>query len=309
MKRMMYSACIAAELLVAGCSAGVTTTEQAVEEVGATKLYQDALGREVEIPVTPKRVVALWTVGEMLALNTKPIGSTEHLMRFFTEEEKEDIAIIGDAVNGDYEKSLALAPDLIVLYGLAKPEELEKYQKIAPTVTTAFFGEAMASLRSMGEILNKQQEAEAWVKAYTARVASAREDVASLALAEQKAVVLQLAQKNIYLYRSATFPTIFDAYQLQLSDYQAELQQDESFAKQQLSMESLPNFADVDRIFLIVNDAESKATYEQLQQSGVWKNLPAVQKNQVYVMSERFSMADVSTLDWALDEVKEQLLQ
>lgn len=74
-------------------------------------------------------------------------------------------------------------------------------------------------------------------------------------------------------------------------------------------MESLPNFADVDRIFLIVNDAESKATYEQLQQSGVWKNLPAVQKNQVYVMSERFSMADVSTLDWALDEVKEQLLQ
>lgn len=309
MKRMMYSACIAAGLLVAGCSAGVTTTEQAVEEVGATKLYQDALGREVEIPVTPKRVVALWTVGEMLALNTKPIGSTEHLMRFFTEEEKEDIAIIGDAVNGDYEKILALAPDLIVLYGLAKPEELEKYQKIAPTVTTAFFGEAMASLRSMGEILNKQQEAEAWVKAYTARVASAREDVASLALAEQKAVVLQLAQKNIYLYRSATFPTIFDAYQLQLSDYQAELQQDESFAKQQLSMESLPNFADVDRIFLIVNDAESKATYEQLQQSGVWKNLPAVQKNQVYVMSERFSMADVSTLDWALDEVKEQLLQ
>lgn len=310
MKRMMYSACIVAGLLVAGCSAGDTTTELVTQEaVSATKSYQDALGREVEIPVTPKRVVALWTVGEMLALQSKPLGSTEHLMRFFTDEEKEGIEIVGQAVSGDYEKILALEPDLIVLYGLAKPEELEQYQKIAPTVTTAFFGEAIASLRSMGEILNKQQEAEAWVKDYHARVALAREEVASLALTEQKAVVLQLAQKNIYLYRSATFPTIFEAYQLQLSDYQAELQQDESFAKQQLSMESLPSFADVDRIFLIVNDAESKATYEQLQQSSVWKNLPAVQKNHVYIMSERFSMADVSTLDWALDEVKEQLLQ
>lgn len=313
-KSGIYASCLSVGFLLAGCSSEAdtskesTATEQSAEaEENSTKTYKDALGREVEIPTNPKKVVALWTVGEMLALDAKPIGSTTTLLRYFTEEEKDGIEIVGDAVTGDYEKILGLNPDLIVLYGLAKEEEIEQFSKIAPTVTTAFFGEPMASLRSMGEILNKKDEAEAWIDGYNKRVEDAREEVKDLNLQDEKAVVLQLAQKNIFLYRSSTFPTIYDAYQLNLSDYQTKLQKDEKFAKEQISMESLPEFKDVDRLFLIINDDDSKATYEKLQKSSVWKDLPAVKKDQVYVMDNRFSMADVTTLDWALDEVKGKL--
>ncbi|WP_107838517.1 ABC transporter substrate-binding protein [Metasolibacillus meyeri] len=277
------------------------------ENVSATKMYTDALSREVEIPTNPQRVVALWTVGEILALDVQPVGSTTQLLRFYTDEEKDGIEIVGDSVIGDYEKILSLNPDLIVLYALAKEEEIEQFSKIAPTVTTQFFGEPMESLRDLGEILNKQEEAEDWIKEYNRRVEVAREEVKDLNLQDEKAVVIQLALKNMYLYRSSTFPTIFDAYQFQLSSYQEKLQQDGNFAKEQLSIEILPEFSDVDRIFLIVNDEDSKAAYETLKDSTIWNNLPAVKNNQVYVMHNRFSITDITTLDWALDEVKRLL--
>lgn len=281
--------------------------EEKAEAVSETKLYTDTLGREVEIPTNPQRVVALWTVGEMLALDTKPVGSISHLLRFYTDEEKDGIEIVGDAVTGDYEKILSLNPDLIVVYALAKEEEIEKYSKIAPTVTTQFFGEPMESLRDLGEILNKQDVAENWIKEYNERVEVARNEVKDLNLHNEKAVVIQLALKNMYLYRSSTFPTIFDAYQFQLSSYQEKLQQSPDFEKEQLSMEVLPEFQDVDRIFLIINDEDSKATYDTLKNSTIWNGLPVVKNNQVYEIDNRFSITDVTTLDWALDEVKQLL--
>lgn len=319
-KAMKYVAgSFAMALFLVGCNEekaseveGSTPTVEVdeVEEVeteASTKIYTDALQREVEIPTNPERVVALWTVGEMLALDFKPVGSTEQMLRFYPEDAKEGIEIVGEGVAGDYEKILSLNPDLIVVFGLSKEEELAQYSKIAPTVATQFFGEPIQSLRDVAEILNKQDAAEAWIKDYNERVEAAREELKDLNLQEEKAVVIQLALKNMYVYRSQTFPTIFDAYQFQLSDYQAKLQENANFDKEQLSMEVIPQFEDTDRIFLIVSDEDSKATYEELLQSSVWKNLPAVKNNKVHVLDNRISMADVTTLDWALEEVKQQI--
>lgn len=277
--------------------------EKVQQEVDMTHMYTDALAREVEIPTNPQRVVALWSIGEMLALDTKPVGATSHLLRFYSDEEKQDIEIVGDDVMGDYERILALNPDLILVYARATEEEIEQYSKIAPTVATSFFGDPFQALKDMGDILNKEEQAAQWIEDYNKRVALARTNLADVTSQHEKALVLQLALKNIYIYHSNTFPTIYDAYDFELPDVQRKLQEDDSFVSQQLSLEVLPDFADADRIFVIVNDEESKSALENLQESSVWNGLPAVKNKQVYEIGNRLSTKDVSTLDWALDEV------
>lgn len=277
-------------------------TEQ--QEVETTRMYTDALTRDVEIPTNPQRVVALWSIGEMLALDTKPIGATSHLLRFYSDEEKQDVEIVGDDVMGDYENILELNPDLILVYARATEEELAQYSKIAPTVATAFFGDPFESLKDMGDILNKQEQAEQWIEDYNKRIELVHTDLADLNIKNEKALVLQLALKNMYIYNSSTFPTIYDAYEFELPDAQRKFQEDDSFVSQQLSLEVLPEFSDADRIFIIVNDEESKSALENLKESSIWNSLPAVENNQVYEIGNRLSTKDVSTLDWALDEVQ-----
>ncbi|MFC7148244.1 ABC transporter substrate-binding protein [Cohnella cellulosilytica] len=305
---LVLSACGAAndkENAAPSASEAVSTPPASGSEesnASSTRIYKDALGREVEIPVQPKRVVALWTVGEILALGEKPVGSTANLLRFYSAEDQADIEIVGEGVAGDYEKVLSLEPDLIIMYELAKPEELEQFGKIAPTVTTKFFGDPYESLRSMADIMNKKDQAEQWINDYKVRVEEARKKTEALKLQEQTALVIQFALKNVYMYKSDTFPTVFDAYGLKVTDKQIELESQPNFQKESLSLEILPEF-EADHLFVFINDDESRQVFEDMKKEVVWKNLTAVKKGQMYEISHRIAIKDVTTLDWALDEV------
>ena len=299
-------------IVVVGCSETTKSTKKEdipSSEEEATTQYTDALNREVTIPTNPKRVVALWSIGEMLTLDEKPIGSTSFLLRFYSDEEKKDIEIVGEELAGSYEKMLSLNPDLIIVYERVAEDELAQLEKIAPTVTTPFYGDPVESLTQVAKILNKEEQVEAWLANYNERVTQARENTKDLHLTNEKALVLQLSLKNMYIYHSSTFPTIYDAFQFQLPDKQAALQQADGFTAEQLSLEVLPEFNDVDRIFLIVNDDESQATYDALMTNPIWQEITAVKNNKVYNINKRLSTKDVSTLDWALDEVQQLLKQ
>lgn len=267
-----------------------------------TKLFVDALGREVEIPTNPKSIVALWSVGEMLALDEKPIGSTANLLRFYPEEDVEGIEIVGDNGTGNFEMVLSMNPDLIIVYARATEEEIAQYSKIAPTVATPFYGDPFETFHMVAEILNKQDEAEQWLAEYQERVEEKRELVKDMNLSEQSALVIQFALKNVYTYRSSTFPVIFDDYQFQLTEKQAQLEEDPNFGSHQLSEEVLPEF-DADHIFVIINDDESRQVYEEMIEGPIWKSLKAVQNDHVYLINNRISINNVKTMDWAIDEV------
>lgn len=278
------------------------TDESAASDNNETKLYVDAQGREVEIPAHPKNIIALWTVGELLALGEKPVGSTDNLLRFYTEEDRTNVEIVGEGVTGDYEKMLALEPDLIIVYARATAEELEQYSKIAPTVTTPFYGDPFETFRSVASILNKQDEAEQWFADYEARVEEARNKTKNMNLQEQSALVLQVALKNIYLYKSSTFPVIYDDYQFKLTDKQLELQTAPEFGSVEVSQEILPEFM-ADHIFVFINDDESQQVYDELKKSTIWNELTAVKNGNLHEISNRIAINDVTTRDWAIDEV------
>lgn len=276
-------------------------TQTPAQAESATKMVVDALGREVEIPTQPQSIVALWSVGEILALGEKPIGSTSNLLRFYTEEQRSGIEIVGDGAEGDLEKVMSLQPDLIIISARAEAH-IENYSKIAPTVTTPFFGDPFDTFHAVAEILNKPDEAERWLADYKARVEEKRTQTRDLKLSEQSALVIQFALKNIYTYRSSTFPVVFNDYQFKLTAKQEELQQDPAFGNLQLSLEVLPDF-DADHLFVMISDDDSRQVYEELSQSEVWKNMKAAKNNQVHLINNRMAINDVATMDWALDEI------
>jgi len=279
-----------------------TNKGETAENNAQTRLYTDVLDREVEIPAQPERIAALWTVGELIALDLKPVGSTEHLLRFYSDEDRAGIDLVGESNKPDMERLLALEPELIVVSARATEDELEQYSKIAPTVATPFFGDPIERFRIVADLIGQPDAATAWLQAYDQEVADMREQVKPLQVQGKSALVIQFAQKAIYLYPSSTFPTIFDAYQFKLTDKQAELESAPDFAPTALSLETLSDFYP-DHLFVIINDEDSEAVYEEMKQSKVWENLRAVQDKHAYLIENRLSINDVMTLDWALDEV------
>lgn len=272
------------------------------------RVYTDVLGREVTIPVRPQRVVALWTVGEMLALGQKPVGAPANLLRFYSEEERAGIEVVGETVAADPEKVMALEPDLILIFERAAAEDLEKFGKIAPTVATPFFSDPYERLHIVADILGQKDKAGQWIADYNAEVAKTRELVQNLNLKGQKALVIQFALKAVYLYHTDTFPSIYDAFEFVPTDKQLELQQGDSFSTLTLSQETLSEF-DADYLFVIVNDADSQPLLDEMKESAVWKGLPAVKAGHVYEIGNRLSTKDVLNMKWALGEISGKLGQ
>jgi len=274
-------------------------------DASETRVYKDVSGREVAIPVKPQRVFALWNVGDMLALGAKPVGSTQAMLRFYNEEEKSGIEELGDGSN--MEAILALTPDLIFASARTPAEQIEAYSKVAPVVVTPFFGDPFESLDIVADVLGKQAEKEAWLERYEARVAEAKEKLQPVVKPGETAIVYQYALKSIYIYRTSVFRTLYETLGFAPPERLKELQQDAAFSSEQLTEEALPDFS-ADRVFIVVNDEDSRDTMSSVEQGSVWKGLPAVQANQVYRLHQRISMADVYTLYWALDEIPRLML-
>jgi iron complex transport system substrate-binding protein len=275
-------------------------------KAGSTRLYTDALEREVEIPVQPERVVALWSLGDMLLLGTKPVASTSNLLRFYTDEQVADVFNLGES--NYYESTLSMNPDLILVSSRTAPEELEAYEKIAPTVAMPFFGDAFTSLSMVADVLGRQKEEQMHLDAYAQKVLTAQAAIKDEVAPGETAFVMQFAQKAIYSYPSYVFPTIFQDLGFTLHEKQAEMEKSGDLKPVQLSEEILMEY-DTDRIFVIINDEDSRGTFEELAQGPVWRNLQAVKNNRVYLLNQRLSIADASTLDWAIEELPRQILE
>ncbi|MED3800467.1 helix-turn-helix domain-containing protein [Lysinibacillus xylanilyticus] len=149
-----------------------TTSEEA-----KTRTVTDDSGREVEIPAKAERVVTDWYLGQILALDVVPVGAVtanldyaSFLKQYYKEGE---ISNIGTDGNASLEKILELKPDLIITWN---KEDVEKYEKIAPTIVFAESAHKSATeeVIAMGEFLGRQDEASAFVQEFENRIAQAQ---------------------------------------------------------------------------------------------------------------------------------------
>lgn len=284
-----------------------TSTESAAAESAAapaTRIYKDADGKEVEIPVDPKRIVVLEYLGEALAVGVKPIGAAAYLMDAFAGN-VEGIEDVGVPVN--LEKVAALKPDLIISFdGGSDREDRPQLEKIAPFVSIAWSGKVYDHLRAMGDIVGKKDQAEQWIKNYEAKAQAAKAQLAAVAPEGSTAVALGVFDKDFSVYEDRNIGyTLYHALGfVPPAKVKAYIEDGKDWGSEKISLEVLPEYAAADYLFVMLygDQATVEKKYEDLKQTSMWKNLPAVKAGHVYVIGREWFYYDALTLEWELDE-------
>ncbi|MDN4603615.1 ABC transporter substrate-binding protein [Paenibacillus sp. F6_3S_P_1C] len=273
----------------------------------ATRIYKSLSG-DVEIPAEPKRIVTDMYVSDLLALGVKPVGAVQYYLENpFYADQVEGIENIGDRGAVSLEKVVALDPDLIITYS-DQAAEIESYQKIAPTVVIPYgtFTNVEDEIRGFGELMNKSEEAEAWLKTYEEHIEAARAKVKAVIKPEETFSILEVSDKSYYGYGDnfgRGGQAVYRALQLApLEITKKELMGDTQW--KEISREVVGDYAG-DHIFLTVG--ENNKNY---QGDSIWQSLPAVKNNQVYeLLEDRYWYFDPIAIQGQAEEFADMIVE
>ncbi|RKP47946.1 iron-hydroxamate ABC transporter substrate-binding protein [Cohnella endophytica] len=163
-----------------------------------TFTYQSESG-PVEVPKNPQRVVVItrFLTGNVMALGVPVVGVDEMSKtnpRF--EEQLKDVEAVSEE---SVEKIIELQPDLIL--GLSDIQNIDKFKKIAPTVTFTYGKLDYSALQlEIGKLLNKEKEAQAWVDSFKVKVQEAGEKIKAKIGADATVSVIETFNKQLYVY-------------------------------------------------------------------------------------------------------------
>ncbi|WP_341347515.1 ABC transporter substrate-binding protein [Paenibacillus sp. FSL H3-0469] len=290
---------ISLSVMLAGCGGG----DMNAAEDKPNKVFTDGFGRKVEIPAEPAQVVALAYGGYMLPLGLKPAGVNQETLDQY-KEEMADVENVGAGV-GSVEAISALMPDLIIIPDYLGQDVIETYEKIAPTVAVAWGGDpdVVNTLRTMGEIMGKQDEAEKWIAAFDKKLQGIRDTInvkldegtTAISFVIHKGEVLLGGEggtlgKLIYQDFGFTMPEQFKQY---------------ADGGTVLSMEMLVD-KPADYFFTQMTD-EELAAMRELFKEPVYQSIPAVKNNRIINVSRDNWNNGPYTVERGVDALIEQV--
>ncbi|WP_017726994.1 iron-hydroxamate ABC transporter substrate-binding protein [Halalkalibacterium ligniniphilum] len=277
----------------------------------STKVMEDAMSDSVEIPANPERIIAPYLEDSLIALGIKPAAqwSIGETVLDYLQPSLQDVPTIGWDL--PVEQVLSHEPDLIILSsaGAIQNGLYEEYMKIAPTYV--FKDEVSADwreqLRTMGEIVNKEEEAEAALTSYEEKAAAAKEQLQE-SIGDESVAILWVMAQQYYLFEETRLSAnvLYDDLGLTVPSFVEGLPE----AKAQWDPISLEKLADLDADHLFVLYAENEtASVEELYNSSIWKGLPAVTNNQVYEIKDpsNWTISGLVASEKTIDEVMQAL--
>ncbi|WP_409340865.1 ABC transporter substrate-binding protein [Paenibacillus sp. MBLB4367] len=279
-----------------------TTPKQYARLMRRKNIVRDWTGHEIEIPVQPKRIIFHGeTFGDLLALGIIPIGcASACLLGTVYEDHAELVQDVGFPINA--ERSGSLEPDLIIM---ANPDEAQYKQisKIAPTVTFNSFAPLDQRLYTLGDMLDKKQEAEKWLTAFNAKSAAMWQKLQTCVRpGETASVFIFVHGARLFVMGAVGFPSsLYHPHGFRPVDKIQELL-DAGHGFIEILPSSLPVYAG-DRIFMLMHDREdSSRAAHALMDSPLWQAMPAVQKGHVYLVdAAMWNSNDAMTREKLLD--------
>jgi iron complex transport system substrate-binding protein len=293
----MFSAALCLMLLLSACSTPVpsvggtnaseptsnqsaasqpTATQQA-ETAAATREFQHVGGTAV-VPAEPQRIVADWFYGELLALGVRPIGYPEYLLSEYPYVDSEGTEGFGESI----EQVIELKPDLIIS---TWDDSYNQYAKIAPSVLLKLNNGVFEKMRVLGELVNKQEEAEKWVASFEEKLAHSKQRLAEEAAPDTTVTILSIFQKDlkVYGYRNMGGDVLYNLLQMEPPQKVKEMFKQEDVWNHSVSFEALPEITG-SHIILTAYDPEGtgREMLEQLEQSKIWNSLDAVKNGRVH---------------------------
>ncbi|ANY65928.1 AraC family transcriptional regulator [Paenibacillus sp. BIHB 4019] len=248
------------------------------EAAGGTRMIKTIKG-DIEIPDQAQRVVVDLYLGSFIALDVKPVGTPQkNLENPYYKAELAGVENIGEYESISLEKILELQPDLIVT---GNEMAYESFSKIAPTVLVPFgnLKTVHEEIEFFGQVLGKEQEAEAWLANFDKQIAQAREQVAQHVPAEATFSLMEDWGKTVGVFGDnfgRGGQAIYHALDRKLPPkHAAEVMKEQSL---EISMEILEEYAGDYIIF-----TSETHTLEDLKADSIWGTLDAVKNDRVYI--------------------------
>ncbi|SFE42076.1 iron complex transport system substrate-binding protein [Paenibacillus algorifonticola] len=332
-KAMLLVSAVLLVLLIISACGGTNVQEQAGEnkpantqqtennkaesaeasESATTKKVTDDLGREVEVPVDPQRIIAGEFASELLAVGLKPIGAGDNSFKIvYTLDQMEGVEPIGDPPN--IEKILDLQPDLIVaptVFFEIYPEQMEQMNKIAPVFYLSFEQDPIYGIfTKLASLVGKEQEADTWIKGYEEEANTARAQLKE-SLGEETVSIFRVEKGRLRIYLNRNFAGYMLHSGLQANapeTVKAEIEKNPFSSAIEISLEMLPEYA-ADHMLLIVRDeGDDKSAMEEIEQLELWRSLPAVKNKRVHKLeTEKYYGSDITTIRETMKETLKML--
>ncbi|MFB4322976.1 ABC transporter substrate-binding protein [Priestia sp. BR_2] len=280
--------------------------KQYADHMDVSKRVKDWTGHEVDIPSVPRRILYYGeTFGDLLAIGIQPMG--KHTSKAHNPKaDRQYVFEISHRKNSI--KTLEWKPDLIIL-AHADEKEYRWFSRIAPTVTFNSFAPLAHRLHTLGDWLGRTREAEQWLAWYRAKSEAMWSDLQRAIKPGETATVLVFdhGSRLFVMGMSGLSTGLYHTHGFQPTEPVRTVLSD-GMGYQEISAEDLPAYAG-DRIFMLLpGNPISKKAAENLMQSSIWHNLPAVQNSLVYVLeADRWNYGDAHTLVKLLNLLPELL--
>ena len=171
--------------VVAGCTTTAAPAEPATPVAVAVRTFTDDAGRSVRIEETPERIVALAPNLTEIVFSVGAGGALVGVSDFsdYPAEVQEIPTVGGFPLN--IELIVSLEPDLVLAAGITSLEDVAKLEALGMTVLylnpTDLEG-VLESIRRVGEVVGRSQEAEDLVAGLQDRLDAIRDRAASVAI-------------------------------------------------------------------------------------------------------------------------------
>ncbi len=265
---------------------------------------------ETCVPNQPQRIVtlSLSTLGNVLALGVKPIGTTNEYYReenfLRTSYKTDEIKLVG-LERPNLEAILLLKPDLII--GVDWFQSIyPQLSKIAPTVLGEMeYSNWKKHLTFVAEALGKQEVEKALWNRYNRRIEELK-----LALGthyqDKKISFIYINGKQISIdVKNSFVGSIMNDANLPRPTSQ---NIESPYGAENISLEELEK-ADGDVLFVATFASGGKQFLEKKQQNPLWQKLKAVQKNHVYnVNITSWSATHMIATDAVIDDLFKYLV-
>lgn len=263
---------------------GQAESESGSEEV-AFKTVTDEFG-EVEVPVQPKRIVALYLEDYLSLLEVEPVVQWYHPNWGQQDYLGLDVPLYDSTSNP--EALLEIAPDLIIGDGAVTADTYELFSKIAPTyrLPEDILLDPEAILKNIADLLGIPEKAEQALENYHKTMEQTKEKLQAAAGDETVAVVrLNVGDNTVALFGINNRYTGNIYHEMGLTPHP--LARDMEAFQEVLSEEAIAKL-DADHIIIFPsngswNDDANKASVEWLN-SSIYQSLPAVKAGHVYIM-------------------------
>lgn len=287
---------------------GQTPRQYAELASNGTTQVRDWIGREVEIPVKPRRIVFYGeTYGDLQELGISTVAGS-HLWQMDDVLTACFQPLEGGGFDINTQQLASLHPDLIIL-GSSDILQINKAAHVAPTVAFNTFAPLEQRLLKLGDLLGRRTAAEQWLKSYSERrdgmwqlvhEAMPHKESASVFIVDrQRLFVMGTVGLTVTLYHDSGFqapPRISDL-----------LRQGISFME--INPEQLMEYGG-DVIFLVLtDDTLSREQAYRLIEDDNWKKLNAVVQGKVHLVEEmEWNFGDAHTSLLLLDKLPALLI-